>query len=341
MVFSYRTRRFFSRLLRFVLILALVALAVLACWMLWLQRYILYTPDGVKLDFSLEQDWGSGVEAGTLGSLPSVFIQFGDLPEESTAPVELPEMEKIAGYYVSTDQLMTDIYGTLEKIQALPAGSAVLLEVKDGWGDFYYSTTVGNISGEFNMDVMDAFFDTVNSLDLHTIARVSALRDYEFGLHNTSCGLWHPGGYLWVDGSHCYWLDPTKDGTLTYLIRITQELQSLGFDEVVFQDFYVPVSENILFSEDRNAALEAAAAKLVASCASPSFIVSFLVENTSFAIPAENCRLYLTGVEAEAVAELAANYGVADPAKQLLFFTESGDTRYEECCVLRPIDTAW
>ncbi len=340
-MFSYRTRRFFGRLLRIIGILALVALVVIACWMLWLQRYMIYTTDGVKLDFGLSQSWPEGVEAKPVDTLPSVDIQFGEITKPTDPNLEPPEMKKISGYYVTTDELFADPEGILQKVRTLPAGTALLLEVKDGWGDFYYSTSVGSIAPEVNVAVMDAFFETVNRLDLHTIARVSALRDYKFGLNNTNCGLWHPGGYLWIDQEHCYWLDPTVDGTLTYLIRITQELQAMGFDEVVYRDFYVPESENILFSGDRNAALQQAAQSLVTACASNSFIVSFMVEGTSFQIPAENCRLYLENVPAEDVAELSQSIGVADPVKQLLFFTDSGDTRYEESCVLRPIDMAY
>ncbi len=340
-MFSYRTRRFLGRLLRFLGILALVAAVLLACWMLWLQRYIIYTPDGVKLDFNLSQSWPSGMEARPPETLPSVDIQFGNITQ-ATDPVYVPpEMEKIAGYFVTAQELFADPEGILAKLQALPAGTAVMLDVKDGWGDFYYSSSVGSASVNVNIPAMDGFFEALNSLDLHTIAQVSALRDYEFGLNNTHCGLWHPGGYLWVDESHCYWLDPTKDGTLTYLIRIGQELQSLGFDEVVFRDFFVPQSENIIFEGDRNAALQQAAKTLVTACGNGSFIVSFLVEGTQFAIPEDNCRLYLQNVTAEGVEDAVAQYPVADPARQLLFFTDSGDTRYEESCVLRPLDMAY
>ncbi len=340
-MFSYRTRRFLGRLLRITGILAAVALVVIACWMLWLQRHILYTADGVKLDFTLSQVWPEGVEAKPLDTLPSVDIQFGEITKPTDPNLEPPEMEQISGYYVTTTELFADPDGILQKLRTLSAGTAVLLEVKDGWGDFYYSSSVGSPSNEVNLTVMDSFFEAVNRLDLHTIARVSALRDYKFGLNNTNCGLWHPGGYLWIDQEHCYWLDPTVDGTLTYLIRIAQELQGMGFDEVVYRDFYIPESENIIFSSDRNAALQQAAQSLVTACASNSFIVSFMVEGTAFQIPAENCRLYLENVAAEDVAELGQSLGISDPVKQLLFFTDSGDTRYEEACVLRPLDMAY
>ncbi len=343
MNFSYRTRRFFGRLLRTVLILAAVAVVVLSCWMLWLQRYIIYTPDGVRLDFSLPQTWPSGVVAKPIVPAPSVNIDYGQEKPGETQPGGEQVMQKIAGYYVTVEELMADPNGTLDKIRTLPEGSAILLEVKNGWGYFYYPTTVSpHLSGSFNMTVMGYFMETVNDLGLHTIARLPALRDYEFGLANTRCGLWAPGGYLWADGAGCYWLDPTQEGTLTWLIRQVKELQAMGFDEVVFRDFtFPPTEDGIVFQGDRSAALTQAAQTLVTACASGSFTLSFMVEGTLFQLPDSNCRLYLENVAAENVVDMGTIYNVADPATQLLFFANTGDTRYEESCVLRPIDMAY
>ncbi len=343
MNFSYRTRRFLGRLLRGILVLALVALAVLACWLLWLQRFIQYTPDGVRLDFNLSQTFPSGQEAQPIKPGPSVPIYYDRENTEATLPSDEPTLKKISGFYVTTDQLLEDLNGILEKIRALPEGTAVLLDVKGGWGYFYYPTGVGTAtSTSFDMAVMEEFFATVNSLGLHTIARMSAFRDYEFGRNNTASGLWAPGGYLWADQDSCYWLDPTKDAVMTYLIQICKELQGMGFDEVLFRDFRFPPTQDIRFEGDRNAALQQAAKTLVTACANDSFTVSFMVEGGAlFSIPDANCRLYLENIAAVDVAEINGIYNVPNPEKQLLFFTGSGDTRYEVSCVLRPIDMAY
>ena len=52
MFFSYRTRRFLGRFFRVLLMLAVVAVIALLCWLLWLQRFVVYTSDGIRLDFA-------------------------------------------------------------------------------------------------------------------------------------------------------------------------------------------------------------------------------------------------------------------------------------------------
>ena len=47
---SYRTRRMLRRSIIVLLWLALIGLLVWGCWMVWIQRYVVYTRDGVKID---------------------------------------------------------------------------------------------------------------------------------------------------------------------------------------------------------------------------------------------------------------------------------------------------
>ena len=52
----YRTRRALRRLCVTVLVLLLIVMALALCWLLWLNRYVIYTRDGAKLDFNLSMD---------------------------------------------------------------------------------------------------------------------------------------------------------------------------------------------------------------------------------------------------------------------------------------------
>ena len=63
MAISYRSRRFFRRLSIFILTLVLLAAVLAVCWFLWLDRYVIYTSDGAKLDFELSLDFPAGQPA--------------------------------------------------------------------------------------------------------------------------------------------------------------------------------------------------------------------------------------------------------------------------------------
>ncbi len=51
MSIPYRHRRILNRVGIAALILLLVFLVVWLCWVIWLQRYVVYTSNGAKLDY--------------------------------------------------------------------------------------------------------------------------------------------------------------------------------------------------------------------------------------------------------------------------------------------------
>ena len=52
MSIPYRTRRALSRIAFVLAAILMVAVLVWMCWLLWLDRFLVYTHEGVKLDFS-------------------------------------------------------------------------------------------------------------------------------------------------------------------------------------------------------------------------------------------------------------------------------------------------
>lgn len=337
MIFSYRTRQLLRKLLNALLVIVLLLAIALVFFSIWLRRFVVYTPNGAKLDFSIiSQDLPS--QAPTPPDKLDISIEFA---EEGTFPPEKPvEIQRLSGYYVEPDMLKNDIPGLRTKLEQLPAGTAVLLDLKSYWGYFFYSTNLGPSSDSYILAEVDALIADLAQSDLYLIARLPALRDYEFAKNNTSCGLPTKKGYLWTDENGCYWLDPTDDGTLTHLIQIAKELRALGFDEVVFQNFYVPDSTKIVFNAERKEAIEAAAETLVTACATDSFTVSFMGYTVDLRLPENNCRLYLTDIAAADVSDILTQVQIADKARNVVFLALTNDTRYDVCGVLRPLELA-
>ena len=323
--------------------IALIALAVLtvvwACWMVWLDRHMVYTRDGAQLDFSLtEESYGDG----TLALPPenrvtaSVYYDLGD-EDEDMATV----MTRLEGYYITTDMLIRDIDTVRAAVSVLPVGSAVMVELKNIKGSFFYSTGLEDAKTYQNVDIeaVDRLIADMNGRNLYTIASVPALRDRAYGLSHTNNGLPYVGGggALWLDDQNCYWLNPGKSGTQSYLQNIATELRDLGFDEVLFTDFRFPDTAELDYSGDKAEALQKAAEKLVEKCTTDTFALSFLTTGSTVQPLSGRSRLYLEGAEASAAAAAAAQYAVEEPDVDLVFITDSYDTRFEEFGVLRPI----
>ena len=340
MALTYKTRQFYRRLFRFVAVLVMAALILLLCWVLWLRRFLIYTGEGVRLDFDLSQDWPLGVTGQA--SLPSTHpdIFFSDPPPTTTTlPVDQIPVDRFEAYHVSLEELQNERDLVLERILALPEGTPVMLDVKGYWGYFYYSSALGASSGSFDMAVMDAFFDAVNSSGAYAIARLPAFRDYSFALAHTNCGLKDSRGVLWVDPDRCYWLDPGSDGALEYLINIARELRAMGFDEVAFTQFAFPDTDKVVYNQDKDETIAKAALALANACADSSFAVSFITNDASFPLPGGNCRLYLQDVAAVDVDTVVM--GMEESVVQrTVFFTNSNDTRFAPYGVIKPIKMA-
>lgn len=337
MSIPYRTRRALRRTGIVFLILLLVAIVIWMCWVVWLERYVVYSDEGATLRW----DQPAEIPEGELAQPPAEEETIGIYYNEGSNIVSVStELTQMAGYYADTEAL-GDIPAVREQIMTLSTDVPVMLDVKNIKGAFYYSSSVGSTRADaVDTDAMDSLIADLALSNRYLIARLPALRDWEFGLNNVDCGLFLPSGIgLWMDDDGCYWLDPTATGTTTYLMRIVSELQELGFDEVVFTDFRFPDGD-YTFDGDRSSAITTAASTLVSTLSSDSFAVSFQSSSAYFSLPEGRSRLYLSGVDASDAESTAAETGIATPDINLVFLADSNDTRYDAYSVLRPLSAA-
>lgn len=332
MTIPYRTRRACKKLFTFLLVLLLIAVFVLLCWLLWLDRFLVYTKGGAYLDFSQSNKLLSGQLSGTRPSRPTVPIHYGDDDIEKNS-----ELTQMIGFYITTEDLKDNIDGITEQVKKLPVGTPVLVDVKNITGRFFYSSSVSDKRlSAIDPVKMDILISAMTERNLYAIARLPAFRDYYFGLNNVPAGLPTSGGYLWMDADRCYWLNPASQGAITYLAQILTELRGLGFDEAVFYDFRFPDTDSIVFKGDKKEALATAANTLVTACATDTFAVSF-IGDASFALPEGRTRLYVQDIAAADCESYANKIGLPNPQVNLVFFAQSHDTRYDKYSVLRPL----
>lgn len=339
MSIPYRTQQNLKRLAIILLVLAVVGAVVWGLWVVWLQRFVVYTRDeGAVIDFELSQTLIPGEEAVPPEAGMQIEIYYNEGEDKVNISTELAQLK---GYYVVGSAVSSDPAAVWEQIQALPAGTPVMLDMKSIYGNFYYSTNTGRpVSDSADVAGVDALIASLRASGYYTIARVPALRDKEYGRENTRSGLPTSGGYLWMDDDGCYWLNPAKEDTITYLINIATELRDLGFDEVVFEDYYFPETKKIVFKGDKLQTLADTAQTLVTNCATDYFAVSFVSDGT-WTAPTGRSRVYREDVN-DPTALMAAVEGLTmtDPAIRLVFITSNMDTRFETYGVMRPINLA-
>lgn len=337
MSIPYRTRRFLKSLLTVLLALVLLLMLVWGVWILWLDRYVVYSRDGARLDFDLEQP-----QNGELAIPPDAGNPIGIYYNEGDNALNTStELGQLYGYYITTAMLTENPTQVLELVRKLPEQAPVLIEVKDIVGRCYYQSEVAPVKEEVDMDTISKIIEQLTRSNLYAIAKIPAFRDYTYGLNNVPHGLPHKSGRgLWMDENRCYWLNPASDGALNYNVLLIEELKAMGFNEVVLGDFRFPDTDQIKFSGNKLDTLNSAAARIVEACSTNQFCVSFLVNESSFALPAGRTRVYFENRTAADVKPLAEKLMLEEPTIKMVFLTDLKDTRFDAYGVLRPITSA-
>ena len=339
MAIPYRTRRRLKRLGTLMLSLLVLAACAWLCWVIWVERYIIYTEDGAVIDFDLNPviPMGEVAQPPIAGEGPEIHYNEGENAVNTST-----DLLQMSGYYITYDLLKNDFDNVKAKVADLPTNTPVMIDVKGGFGSFYYSSNVDGavISQSVNVAQVDELIQLMHQKNLYMIARIPAFQDYTFALNNVSSGI--PfiggGGALWMDDDGCYWLKPKDSATIGYLTSIILELKNLGFDEVVLDKFWVPDGTTVQYTGDALADLAECANRLVSTTTTNSFTVSFTVSDAAFPLPEGRCRMYLSGVPARDVEITGAKATFTDPQIRLVFIADSMDTRFDIYSVLRTLD---
>lgn len=338
---TYKTRRRLSRIGSTVMLVSLILALFGFCWNIWVSRYVVYTRDGATLDFSRDPlPAVSGyVTPPQADDSVSIFYNEGSDAIELTQ-----ELSPLNGYYIDYDALK----GSFEEIKAdlnrLKAGTPIMIELKGGYGSFYYTSGITGAvsSASVNVTAVDELIQYIRSKGFYMIAKVSAFRDYDFGNRNVTSGLYmNSRAGLWMDSGGCFWLDPTSSNTLGYITSIVNEVQSLGFNEIVLDNFRFPAETNkYIFNGNMEEAISNAAVTIMANSATDNFIISFCGATPLFPLPEGRSRLYLSNVTAQEVDSKASQVTFENPSARLVFLCDTNDTRFDRYSVLRPLSVS-
>lgn len=332
MKLSYRTRCALKGAGKAALVLLVVAVLAYGLWFSWLNRFVVYSREkGASLDFSFSITDRTGIAAEKPEETPPVSVFYNDGQYE----VESEELSKLKGYYVTSAQLENDLEGVLAKLQELPKGTAVMIDVKSPKGNLFYSSAIReNRALGIDPEAMDELIETVNSAGLYTIARLPAFKDRAYGVEYPMQTMQTASGYGWDDNGY-YWISPGETQVQEYVTQLALELRGLGFREVVFTEFRFPDTNKIVFSGDKKQTLIDVAQTIMKTCTTDRFTVSF--EDGGFGFPEGKCRIYAQNITAANVESYVEKFQKENPEASFVFVTELHDTRYEQYGVLRPL----
>ena len=236
----------------------LVVIAVaLAVWLFYyLQRYIVYDKDGLRLDLSAQRE---------------EILHPGASAEPTAAPA--PERVDVEIVVEQRDysELQTDAGNNLRPIHAVfvPAKDvtentlkfyagkmgdfdALVLELKaeDGflrWRSAVPAADSFAVNGTLELREL---LEPLKEQGVYLVAQLSALADGTMAQRNAPIALKSAvTGQAYTDASGRAYLDPYSDSTRDYLLALLTELRDMGFDEVLLSGVVCPDSDALQFSK--------------------------------------------------------------------------------------------
>ena len=134
MSIPYRTQQQLKRAGVIALIVLVIGALIWGLWILWLQRFVVYTRDsGAVLDFSKETIPLEGPVAAEPEGGTQIEIHYNEGDDMIANKAQLAQMN---GYYVDAQTLVESPEAVWEKIKTLPEGTAVMLDMKSIYGSF-------------------------------------------------------------------------------------------------------------------------------------------------------------------------------------------------------------
>ena len=332
---SYRARARICKALKIALAILGILLLALILFAVYLGRYVVYTPNGVRLDFGRDTSLDVALQSdSTQPTAPaaSVPIEFADHDPHGQ------ETERISGFYIDLEMLQ-DPQAVREAVKELSPPCTVLIDLKGGNGSFYYSTAIdGAKTADVDIAAVDEAISYLRGHGFTMVARIRTFQDSNFALNHITSSLRTPGGSLWV-GNGFYWLDPGSETVVAYLKQIARELAEKGFKEIVFDDFRFPNGTQIAYSSDKSRAdlVMGVATDLLNFFASSNITFSFGNPAADFVLSGSS-HVFVSGITGSGVSETVKGFSnLTDVQSQLVFLTGSKDKRFDDYQVLRPL----
>ena len=239
------------------LIVTLLVLAILAAlWLFYyLQRFIVYDKDTLRLVLPSERAAELENRTGPEDEGPAATYTPVDV-EIVVDKTDFSGVEAVAGKDLRTVHARFLSYDNLTqtRLDGLSAGmgdyDSLVLELKPSSGNLRYTSGLPiALSYKVNGDL--SLRDTVEKLkerDVYLIARISALADTNMATRNAPIALKNSNGSGVFMQNGVAFLDPYNSATRAYLSDLMYELKEIGFDEVLFSGLWLPDSPLLEYS---------------------------------------------------------------------------------------------
>ena len=275
---SYHGRSRVRTFLKVLIVLLLVVLAVAVGALLWLEPYIDYSANGIKINLPFFQQKEPAPATGA----PVVVTT----PE----PTPTPEPEEDFRGILLPNSALYD--GTAAQQVEAAGATAALFDMKADDGSLgYISGLALAIQAEASAadPALNAAIQLLNGGEVYTVARVSCFRDNLVPRSDMSLAI-HTNAGNWRDSGDTRWLSPANESARQYVVGVCRELAALGFDEILLDNWAFPTDGELGWikadanypADGRTAALEVFLEEVRAGLAEfPEVLVADVISKVS------------------------------------------------------------
>ncbi|USF27835.1 hypothetical protein N510_002792 [Firmicutes bacterium ASF500] len=264
---GYRGRRTVTDVLKMIAIVLVVLVVLAVAGVVYLQRYMVYTDEGVKLELPpfLQMLRGEKEPAASVPEPGDLSIDIQPAGSGSQSQEPEPVQKEPAGFAL-TLPVSAVADGSAAGRLAEAGADMLILEMKDQEGQLAWlsgraEASRSKVNG--TQEITDALRQW-NAGDVYTIARVCCFRDNTAPYYHNPLAL-RSGNGNWKDELGLRWLSPSDEKAQAYIVGLCGELAELGFDEIVLEHYAFPVQGKLdRISKGRPAGAEERTAQVTA-----------------------------------------------------------------------------
>ena len=271
-------------------VLFVVVLLILTAILLfyYLQRYIVYEQDGLRLALPfLATEAAAPAEETYVPSGAVAEVEIAKPDHADMTPVSWEGLTVLRGRRLAASSLTPETAAAAAAELESAGANALVLEMKPPSGQLVWRSDVA-LAAAYAVSGIADFSGTVAALKeqgIYLVAEFSCCVDDLMAIRNPPLALRDTAGHVFADERGA-WLDPYSRGAREYLTALCLELAAMGFDELLLTNVGHPDAD-VIYSREmtglsgREAAVSNFALALTQALADTEIRVSALLETAA------------------------------------------------------------
>ena len=241
-----------------IVVLALIAFVALVFY--GLQKYIVISNNGLRLDIPILSD-GTQVKDDD-GNVQRTFkqadaeIEIGEPDYSNISPVAGAALKEMKAVYIPAADVTQS--GVEAKLAAKADDvNAVVLDVKTTTGMLVWKSEANLAKGYATSGTVDLkpIISSLKGQGMYVAVRLCCFADNALATRYTQGVLRTTEGEAYSDGNGA-WLDPTNAAVQSYLTELCKELADMGVDEIILLGMRLPDVSGMTYAYSKAATSE-------------------------------------------------------------------------------------